>query len=330
MRVHVANQSGQKFKLIKRSFEWTTGCFHQSRLRTNYPPLRLAPRKNISLCPTSSKLSSNSSVTMIQPDPQAYWNVNIPPDEWTIECPEYIRNQREKDVKILSTPNAEYRRLSWQEVRELIGMSPVSYLLLIALQEGGGSGFFRPFIAHSIPIVNEDLQIRKDSNRIDLFRRYPSDLRGYRKHVFYLNAEYGSVMNFVLWEKLRWQDQRPSSAEPFTNPDDLKILPNDWPYGIDEDIVHLVVWTKFKSEDDPDTGNLTPAARKQIDDFVTKTFRSKVDHENVRWFKNWASLKSIKAVEHFHVMLYKPDVNFVKEITGGAELRYDKRATNSH
>ena len=64
--------------------------------------------------------------------------------------------------------------------------------------------------------------------------------------------------------------------------DDLKILPNDWPYGIDEDIVHLVVWTKFKSEDDPDTGNLTPAARKQIDDFVTKTFRSKVDHENVR------------------------------------------------
>ena len=50
----------------------------------------------------------------------------------------------------------------------------------------------------------------------------------------------------------------------------------------------------------------------------------------VRWFKNWASLKSIKAVEHFHVMLYKPDVNFVKEITGGAELRYDKRATNSH
>jgi hypothetical protein len=35
------------------------------------------------------------------------------------------------------------------------------------------------------------------------------------------------------------------------------------------------------------------------------------------WFKNWKSLKSVHAVEHFHVMLYDPDMAFVAEITGG-------------
>ncbi len=28
-------------------------------------------------------------------------------------------------------------------------------------------------------------------------------------------------------------------------PDDIKIIYNDWPYGIDKSIVHLCVWTKF-------------------------------------------------------------------------------------
>ena len=27
--------------------------------------------------------------------------------------------------------------------------------------------------------------------------------------------------------------------------DDVKIIYNDWPYGIDKSIVHLCVWTKF-------------------------------------------------------------------------------------
>jgi len=37
----------------------------------------------------------------------------------------------------------------------------------------------------------------------------------------------------------------------------------------------------------------------------------------VIWFKNWASLKSIHSVEHFHVMLYDPDPEFVREVTKG-------------
>jgi hypothetical protein len=37
----------------------------------------------------------------------------------------------------------------------------------------------------------------------------------------------------------------------------------------------------------------------------------------VIWFKNWAALKSVRAVEHFHVMLFDPDAEFVREITHG-------------
>jgi Protein of unknown function (DUF3605) len=37
----------------------------------------------------------------------------------------------------------------------------------------------------------------------------------------------------------------------------------------------------------------------------------------VVWFKNWKSLKSVHAIEHFHVMLMDADRDFVDEITGG-------------
>ncbi|EKD11891.1 hypothetical protein MBM_09970 [Drepanopeziza brunnea f. sp. 'multigermtubi' MB_m1] len=37
----------------------------------------------------------------------------------------------------------------------------------------------------------------------------------------------------------------------------------------------------------------------------------------VIWFKNWRALKSIHSVEHFHVMLYDPDPEFVRRITNG-------------
>ena len=92
---------------------------------------------------------------------------------------------------------------------------------------------------------------------------------------------------------------------------------NDWPYGVDERIVHLVVWTKFELPPDPasEIGDMSPATRQLVTDFVDRTFTSKCGAENVIWFKNWASLKSIHAVEHFHVMLWDPDMQFIRDIT---------------
>ncbi|KAI4216531.1 MAG: hypothetical protein LQ351_001020 [Letrouitia transgressa] len=62
---------------------------------------------------------------------------------------------------------------------------------------------------------------------------------------------------------------------------DIKILYNDWPYGIDERIVHLVVWTNFDLNDEEQTDELSPQMRDRIDDYVSRTFRQKVPAEDV-------------------------------------------------
>jgi hypothetical protein len=131
-------------------------------------------------------------------------------------------------------------------------------------------------------------------------------------------------MTFMLDVRLGWKDMNPK-GHPFQYGSDMKILYNDWPYGLDPDIVHLVVWTKFELEDDVETGLSTPESRQEIEEYVQKTFGSKT--KDFVWFKNWKSLKSVHAIEHFHVMLYKPDEEFMREITSGDVPMTDKFVT---
>ncbi len=74
--------------------------------------------------------------------------------------------------------------------------------------------------------------------------------------------------------------------------DDIRILSNDWPYGIDPNIVHLVVWVKFELEEDPDTGDLTLEARKQINHFVNTTFRNTENPDHVSKRKHAMNTRS--------------------------------------
>ncbi|KAG0650700.1 N-acetylglucosamine-induced 1 [Hyphodiscus hymeniophilus] len=162
-----------------------------------------------------------------------------------------------------------------------------------------------------------EVQLIISRNRIDLFQRVPSELRRYLAYNWELRQKYGSVMEFVLQERLGWEVPIAAEGKPFEEKTDIKVLWNDWPYGIDERIVHLVVWTKFELEDDPKTDDLTEEARAKINEYVDEVFGKRAGKENVIWFKNWKSLKSVHAVEHFHVMLFDPDPDFVREITNG-------------
>ncbi|TVY30408.1 N-acetylglucosamine-induced protein [Lachnellula hyalina] len=188
-----------------------------------------------------------------------YWQTNIPISQRTETCPPYLANLNPKDISILSTPDASYHILSWPEVRAIIA-----------------------------------------ANRLDVFQRMPSELRRYLHYIFNLKRDYSSVMNFVLSQRLHWTEPVEAvGSRPFEEEADVKVLCNDWPYGIDGRIVHLVVWTKFVLEDDEATGGFDGGG------------------EGVIWFKNWKTLKSVHAVEHFHVMLFDPDPEFVKEVTNG-------------
>lgn len=62
--------------------------------------------------------------------PLPYWLVNVPPDQWPEECPVFLRNISEKNVKILSTPDEHYKRQSWELVEEIISSWYPSMLFL--------------------------------------------------------------------------------------------------------------------------------------------------------------------------------------------------------
>lgn len=74
---------------------------------------------------------------------------------------------------------------------------------------------------------------------------------------------------------------------------------------------------KFPLPDDPTTDDLTHEARAMIDSYVEKTFRQELGAANVIWFKNFMSIKSVRSLEHFHVMLFDPAPEFVDGVTGG-------------
>lgn len=67
-----------------------------------------------------------------------------------------------------------------------------------------------------------------------------------------------------------------------------------------------MVWTKASIETCPPLGDLTPESRRLIEEFVRSRFNSLVGDDNVLWFKNWASIQSVRAVEHVHVLVRNP------------------------
>jgi hypothetical protein len=52
-----------------------------------------------------------------------FWRVNIPPEQWPAECPEFLRDIGEKDQRIIGTPDESYTFLTWDHVRELVSMT---------------------------------------------------------------------------------------------------------------------------------------------------------------------------------------------------------------
>jgi hypothetical protein len=49
-----------------------------------------------------------------------YWLVNVPRAQWPMACPDFLRDLSEKNIQVLSTPDAAYPRQSWETVKEII------------------------------------------------------------------------------------------------------------------------------------------------------------------------------------------------------------------
>lgn len=49
-----------------------------------------------------------------------YWLVNVPRASWPSNCPDFLVNANAKDQRILSTPDEQYHRQTWPEVKQII------------------------------------------------------------------------------------------------------------------------------------------------------------------------------------------------------------------
>ena len=121
------------------------------------------------------------------------------------------------------------------------------------------------------------------------------------QYVHHVAETYGSVLWYIEHKRLRWDATTPSGDAPFSNLSDYKVLYNDWPYLVEDGIKHLVVWTKFLIDEDPETGKVTGEINEQIEAFIKRTFcggkkSKRVEREQIVWFKNWKSLKSVHAL----------------------------------
>jgi hypothetical protein len=100
-------------------------------------------------------------------------------------------------------------------------------------------------------------------------------------------------------------------------------LLNDWPYGFDSGIKHILVWTRTPIAVDDDQGDVTPESKRIIEDFVERQFvhalakeagiSNEKARERVMWFKNWVSLQSVRGVDHVHVLVRDAPEDLLKQ-----------------
>lgn len=133
-------------------------------------------------------------------------------------------------------------------------------------------------------------------------------------------------MNYICQHRLQWPINGPiSNNRPFADPEDYRILRNDWPYGLGPGISHLVVWLRTPIPVKSDEGHLTDESRALIEDFVQNKFVARLAEDvgrfpnpesHVLWFKNWVGLQSVRALEHVHVLVRDVPEDILYEWSG--------------
>ena len=108
----------------------------------------------------------------------AFWNVNVPPGLQTQECPDFLR-----------------------------------YAFTNPKDRGILSTPDSEYQRHAWQQVQQLIH----DNRLNLFELLPSDLRRYREYCAKVMKEYGTVMAFVMQERMKWRDLTPQ-GRPFTEP----------------------------------------------------------------------------------------------------------------
>jgi len=163
------------------------------------------------------------------------------------------------------------------------------------------------------------------TNQLDELKRWPSSLKAYLAWTAHVKKQYGSVMAYLLQQRLFWEPLEDETGAlrfdvrasmPFADPEDYKILRNDWSYAFESGIRHIVVWLKQRLPVDAE-GALNDEGRRLVMEFVQKEFRQKAgeleEGSKVIWFKNTTNLQSVRSLEHLHVLVRDVDGDVLKQ-----------------
>lgn len=195
----------------------------------------------------------------------------VTPDDIDINDPPFPLTSIDREI--LATRDEDYHRITWDDLKSIIA-----------------------------------------NNQLEQLKRLPSDLRKYLAWSYNIKKQYGGITNYVIKERLRWtpiHDSGPPlfehvSETPFEVRSDYAVLLNDWPYGFEDGIAHILVWSKTPIKVDDTRGDVTEESRELIERFVKEMFVDELGEggrERVLWFKNWVSLQSVRGVDHVHVLV---------------------------
>jgi hypothetical protein len=179
------------------------------------------------------------------------------------------------------------------------------------------------FTPHSWP----NLQQLIFNNRLEELKRWPSALKAYLAWTAHVKEKYGSVMTYLLQQRLFWQPIKDEtealrfevrSETPLSDRNDFKILRNDWPYAFEPGIHHIVVWLKQRLPVDAD-GALNDEGRSLVDVFMRSEIMPKMGEpkvgQSILWFKNRTNLQSVRSLEHVHLLIKGVDAEVLDALT---------------
>lgn len=225
------------------------------------------------------------------------------------------------DRSQLAMKDEEFHPHTWDDLKQIIGRYYCQFKMNLMI-----------VFSHQVRLDSDRTTLTAEHD-LSILKRWPSDLRRYIKWSNETKAAYGSVPNFVMRERLKW-DPLPSSTVttgpkfevrnpiPFADKADYRILANDWPYGLAPGIRHLIVWLKTRLDSEPTKGDMTPKSRQQVEEFIHSKFVERIkdlpgDQEKVMWFKNWTALQSVPGMEHVHVLVRDVPDEIIQEWTDG-------------
>lgn len=170
------------------------------------------------------------------------------------------------------------------------------------------------------PFTWQEIQDIIENNELELFARSKSQIEKYHDFKKHLISQGTTVFKHLVANSLHWCDEAEIAGIPdsqvtikrsdsglFENADDLKIIHNDFPYYLEDNITHLCVWSKQPIKSDPSSalGDMSPETRAIVERYVRHKFVTQlgIPREDLVWFRNWEALQSVKEISHIHVLI---------------------------